>query len=201
MADNEECEIENEEKALNNASEFFELRIKDAMDQRSWDIPIIDMEREIIDVIAILCTNDHVWVVDNNKERSVVGVITEHDILNALRPIKRQRFFGAPSRRGMGLSMFETAEHIMSHDPYTCTPEEKVKDVLHMMESHGVRRLPVIDPDNNQILGEVTIHLLIRRYYNVIKPLCNICEQEMEQSLKTRKPKKTKQPRIAKKKK
>jgi predicted transcriptional regulator len=192
MAKNKECKEESSEKALNNASEFFELKIKDAMDQRSWDVPIIEMDKEIIDVIAILCTNDHVWVVDNNKDKNVIGVITEHDILNALRPIKRHRFFGAPSRRGMGLSMFETAEHIMSHDPFVCSPDEKVKDALHRMESQGVRRLPVVDPKDNEILGEVTVHQLIRRYYNVIKPLCTICEQEMEQSLKRKRTKKKK---------
>jgi len=166
------------EKALLNASEFFESKIKDAMDKRSWDVPVIEMDSELIDVFAILCTNDHVWVVDNLKTRNVMGVITEHDILNALRPIKRPRFFGVPSRKGMGLSVFETAEHIMSHEPFTCSPEDKVKDVLHDMEAHGVRRMPVVKPNSTEIIGEVTVHQLIRKYYNAIKPLCKICAGE-----------------------
>ncbi len=162
-------------KALLNASEFFDLRIKDAMKQRSWDIPIIEADSEILDVIAILCTNDHVWVVDDLKNKRIVGVITEHDILHALRPIKRHRFFGMPSRKGMGLSLFETAEHIMSHDPIICTPDEKVKDVLHTMEAHGVRRIPVVNSEGNEIISEVTVHQLIKKYYAAIKPLCDIC--------------------------
>ncbi|WP_455392435.1 CBS domain-containing protein [[Eubacterium] cellulosolvens] len=165
------------EEALTNASDFFESEIKDAMDKRSWDVPIIEMDSEIIDVFAILCTNDHVWVVENRKNRNVIGVITEHDILNALRPIKRHSFFGVPSRKGMGLSLFETAEQIMSHDPFLVTPDMKVKDVLHDMEAHGVRRMPVVKPKSSEIIGEVTVHQLIRKYYNVVKPLCMVCDQ------------------------
>ncbi len=164
------------EKALLNATEFFESKIKDVMKQRSWDIPIIAMDSEILEVLAILCTNDHVWVVDNLKNKRVVGIITEHDILHALRPIKRHRFFGMPSREGLGLSLFETAEHIMSHDPFTCTPDEKVKDVLHTLEAHAVRRIPVVSPKNDEIISEVTVHQLIKKFYSAVKPLCEICE-------------------------
>lgn len=171
------------EKALLNATEFFDLKIEDAMDKRSWDIPMIAMDSELIDVLAIMCTNDHVWVVESNKNKKVVGVITEHDLLHAIKPMKKHRFFGMPSRKGLGLSLFETAEHIMSHDPFTCTPDCKVEDVLRDMEAHGVRRMPVVSQENNEILGEVTVHQLIRKYYNVIKPLCEICNQCEESPL------------------
>ena len=166
---------EKAEKSILNAKEFFELKIKHVMKKRAWDIPIIGAESEILEVIAILCTNDHVWVVDNLKSKKIVGIITEHDILHALRPIKTHRFFGMPSRHGMGLSLFETAEHIMSHDPFTCTPEEKVKDVLHTMEAHSIRRMPVVKADTNELVSEVTVHQLIKEYYSAIKPFCDIC--------------------------
>jgi len=163
------------EKALLNASEFFELKIKDVMKKRSWDIPIIQMDSELLEVLAILCTNDHVWVVEDLKKKNLIGIITEHDILHALRPIKRHRFFGVPSRNGLGLSLFETAEQIMSQDPFTCTLEMKVKDVLHTMEAHSVRRMPVVKEENNEIISEVTVHQLIKEYYRAVKPLCDIC--------------------------
>ena len=169
---------EKAEKSILNASVFFELKIEDVMKKRAWDIPIIDGDSEIMDVIALLCTNDHIWVVDDLKNRHIIGVITEHDILHALRPIKKHRFFGMPSRKGMGLALFETAEHIMSHHPFTCTPEEKVKDVLHEMEAHGVRRMPVIKDQNNEIISEVTVHQLVKEYYNIIKPFCEICGKQ-----------------------
>jgi predicted transcriptional regulator len=170
-------EIEREtEKCLMNTEEFFELRIQDTMKKRSWDVPIIEKDTEMLHVIAMLCTNDHVWVVDDLKNKNVIGVITEHDILHALRPIKRPRFFGVPSRKGLGLYLFDTAEHIMSPDPFTCTPDERVKDVLHNLEAHGIRRMPVVRPGTNEIISEVTVHQLIKEFYNIVKPLCAICE-------------------------
>lgn len=170
-------ELEKEaERCLLDATEFFEMKIKDAMKKRAWDIPIIDRKREIIDVFAMLSTNDHVWVVNNMKSKNVIGIITEHDILHALKPMKTHRFFGMPSRKGLGLSLFETAEHIMTHDPFTCSSEEKVIDILHTMEAHGIRRMPVIDPKTKEIVSEVTVHQLIRKYYEIIKPLCELQE-------------------------
>jgi CBS domain-containing protein len=162
------------ERCLINADEFFELKIKDVMKRRAWDIPLIKKEREIIHVFALLNTNDHVWVVDSLKTKRIIGIITEHDILHALKPTKTHRFFGMPSRKGLGLSLFETAEHIMTHDPFFCTPDDKVLDILHTLEAHGIRRVPVIDPITEEILSEITIHQLIKRYYEIIEPLCSL---------------------------
>jgi CBS domain-containing protein len=179
------------ERCLLNAKEFFHLKIEDAMKRRSWDIPLIDKDTEILDVIAILCTNDHIWVVDDLKKRRILGVITEHDLLHALRPIKTHRFFGMPSRKGMGISLFEKAEHIMSHHPFTCTGDQTVIEVLRSMEAHGIRRMPVIDSESNQILSEVTVHQLIKKYYEIVQPLCKLTDSSIKLKNKI-KPKKRK---------
>ncbi len=166
------------ERCLLNAKEFFEMKIKDVMKRRAWDIPIIEQKREIIDVIALLSTNDHVWVVDNLKRKRVIGIITEHDILHALKPMKKHIFFGTPTQKGLPLSLYESIEHIMTQDPFTCTSEENVTDILQMMEAHGIRRMPVINPTTGEILSEVTVHQLIRRYYEIIEPLCSLSSQD-----------------------
>ena len=175
MTNKEEIEKQTK-KYVQDAKEFLQLPIKDAMKRRIWDLPLTEKDSEMLDVIAVLCTNDHIWVVDNLKNKIVVGVITEHDILHALEPVKKHSFFGMPTRRGMGLSLFETAEHIMSHHPLTCHPNQKVKEVLHMMEAHNVRRLPVVKVGTNEIVSEVTVHQLIKIYYEIAKPLCELCE-------------------------
>jgi CBS domain-containing protein len=176
------------QQVLTNPKEFFELKIEVAMDKRAWDIPILERSSELLDVFAILTTNDHVWIVEDKESNRVIGVITEHDILHALRPTKRHRFFGMPSRRGMGIAIFETADHIMSHDPVTCIPTEKVKDVLRKMDTHGVRRCAVIESKStHKILGEVTLHQLIREYYNIVKPLCVIEDNNNDTSKKPKK--------------
>jgi CBS domain-containing protein len=178
-----ECKV-----ALANPQKFFEIRIHDAMDKRAWDIPILEEESELLDVIAILCTSDHVWIVDNKENNRVVGVITEHDILNALRPVKKHSFFGAPSRKGMGVSIFETADQIMSHHPVTCLENDKVADVLHKMETHSVRRCAVVESKtNHKILGEVTLHQLIRKYYKYVQPLCTVINNSEDETKKKKK--------------
>ena len=171
MAQHKEIKFEKEEKSFKKAKEFFELKISDAMDKRSWDVPIIEVNRTIIDVFAILCTNDHVWVVENEKNKKVVGVITESDFVDILPSTNSHSFFGVPSRKSLGLYPFENITQIMVHDPLTCAPNEKVKDVLHKIKTHNIRRLPVVDPKTNEILGEVTVHQLIRRFYNALKPI------------------------------
>ena len=174
---NNQEEIEKQaERCLLDAEEFFNMRIKEAMKRRIWDIPIIEKNRAIIEVFAILSTNDHIWVVNNLKQKKVIGIITEHDILHAFRPIKTHRFFGMPTHKGVGLSLFETAEHIMTHDPFTCSPDEKVIDIIQSMEAHSIRRMPVIDPATEEIVSEVTVHQLTRKYYEIIKPLCGLNE-------------------------
>jgi CBS domain-containing protein len=171
-----ECKV-----ALANPREFYELRIRDAMDKRAWDLPILEENTELLDVFAVLCTSDHVWIVENKENNRVVGVITEHDILNGLRPVKKQSFFGAPTRKGMGVSIFETADQIMSHDPVTCLEGDKIEDVLHKMETHSVRRCAVVESDSNpKIIGEVTLHQLIRKYYKYVQPLCIATESSKD---------------------
>lgn len=156
-------------KILRKVKKFLELKIKDAMDKRSWDVPLIEIDSGILDVLAILSTNDHVWVVENRENKKILGVITEHDFVDAIPPPKSSTYFGVPSRKDLGISLFENIEHLMIHEPLTCTPNDKVKDVLQKIKTYNIRRLPVIDTETRAILGEVTAHQLIRKYYNSIK--------------------------------
>jgi len=46
-------------------------------------------------------------------------------------------------------------------------PCEKVGDALNKMMDHRVRRIPVVE--NGEIVGEITLHHLIRKFYCFIK--------------------------------
>ena len=46
-------------------------------------------------------------------------------------------------------------------------PCEKVGDALNKMRDHRVRRIPVVE--NSEIVGEITLHHLIRKFYCFIK--------------------------------
>jgi CBS domain-containing protein len=51
----------------------------------------------------------------------------------------------------------------MAHNIITCTPDEKIIDALTKMVKYKLRRLPVIDA--KKLVGELTLHQLIRKYY------------------------------------
>jgi len=40
----------------------------------------------------------------------------------------------------------------MTRNPFTCRPEDDLQEALNAMESHQVRRIPVVD-DNGQLVG------------------------------------------------
>jgi predicted transcriptional regulator len=168
-------DIGKSKKIYQDIHTFFEMKINEVLDKRFWDLPVIEMKNTIMDVLAILCTNDHVWVIENQKNKKLVGVITEHDILNFIQPTKVNLFFGIESPKISSISLFDTVELLMVEEPITCSTNENVKEVLHKMETNCSRRIPVIEPTTSEIIGEITIHHLIRKFYNLVKPICEIC--------------------------
>lgn len=149
---------------------FYELSVKDVLNKRHWDLPLIEKNAELSRVLAVLGGTDHVWVVDSLENKKLLGVITEGDVLKALAPKRKITYFGMPGKEALHWEMHETAEHIMSGKPITCKPDDKVKDVLDKMLTHRIRRISVVD--NNKIIGEVTLHNLIvqMRYYFAPEP-------------------------------
>jgi len=144
-------------------SGFYELKVEQLMDKKVWDIPIVDKDVPIINVLSILDGRSHVWVVNNSENKELTGVITRQDVLEILAPPKASNsMFSVPRYRVRGTK--SKAEDIMSKDPITARCGEKIVDVLQKMIKHRVRRLPVIDKDK-KILGEITLQHLIHKFY------------------------------------
>ncbi|MEA1944441.1 MAG: CBS domain-containing protein [Euryarchaeota archaeon] len=148
--------------------EFHEILAKDIMDKRVEDLPLIEKDASIDYVLYILTVSDHVWVVESKESRKLIGIITEHDILNIFSPTKKASYFGLPDKKHLHYEIFEKAEHIMSRNPVRCEPDEKVEDALNKMVFHRIRRIPVVE--NDEIIGEITLHHLIGKFYAFIKP-------------------------------
>lgn len=145
--------------------EFYELMAKQLMDKRAWDLPIVQKSEDIHHILNILGARNHIWVVNNKEEKELVGVITEHDALSILAPKELPSYvFGMPDIRSIQHGTARTAEEIMRRKVISCTPDEKIVDVLERMTIHGLRRLPVLE--DKKIIGEITLHQLIRKYYS-----------------------------------
>ncbi len=145
--------------------DFYELKVKHLMDKRVWDLPLIEEDQDIHHVLSILSGRHHIWVVKNKDSNELVGVITEHDVLSILAPKRLPSYvFGMPDIRSIQHGTAKTAGDIMSTKVITCKPDDKIIDALNKMTRYKLRRIPVLE--NKKIIGEITLHHLIRKYYD-----------------------------------
>jgi len=145
-------------------TDFYNLSVKQLMNDHLWDIPIIDQNEDIINILNILSARHHIWVINTKKKKELIGVITEHDMLDTLSPKNFSPYvFGVPDIRSLQYDTIRTAEDLMSKKIITCEPDEKVIDILKRMKKFQLHRLPVVK--NKKIIGEITLHRLIQKYY------------------------------------
>ena len=144
--------------------DFYELKVSQLMDKRVWDLPLIEEKGDISHVLSILGARNHIWVVKDKESKEFTGVITEHDVLSILAPKHFPSYvFGMPNVSSIQHGTAKTAEDVMCNKPITCTPTDKIIDALMKMVKYKLRRLPVVR--NKEIIGELTLHQLIRKYY------------------------------------
>ena len=145
--------------------DFYALKVKQLMDKRVWDLPLIEGDDSIHHVLNILSGRNHIWVVKDKKEKELVGVITEHDVLSILAPKSFPSYvFGMPDIKSIHHGTARTAGDVMCTRVVTCQEDDKIQHVLEAMTKHRLRRLPVVE--DKKIIGELTLHQLIRKYYD-----------------------------------
>ena len=144
-------------------SEFYELKVEQLMDKKVWDLPIVNRDAAIIDVLSILDGRSHVWVVNDSENKKLAGVITRQDVLEILAPPRTSyNMFSVTDYRPHGTK--GKAEDAMKKNPITARCDEKIVEVLQKMIKHHIRRLPVITKDK-KIIGEITLQHLIHKFY------------------------------------
>ena len=98
------------------------------------DTPLVDaarlMKDENIGVVP---------VVESSNSRRLVGVLTDRDI--AIRAV-------AEGRDGASTSV----GHVMSTDVHTSAPDDSVSDVMALMGSEQIRRIPIVD-ERGDVVG------------------------------------------------
>lgn len=145
-------------------SDFYELKVEQLMDKRVWDLPLVDEKEDMDHVLSILGGRNHIWVVKDKENKELVGVITEHDVLSILAPKHFPSYvFGIPDVRSIQHGTAKTAGDVMAQKVIYCLPDDKIIDALLKMVKYKLRRLPVLK--DKKIIGELTLHQLIRKYY------------------------------------
>jgi len=144
--------------------DFYELKADQIMDKRVWDLPIVEEDQDIHHVLSILSGRHHIWVVKDKDTKDLVGVITEHDVLSILAPKRFPAYvFGIPDIRSLQHGTAKIAGDIMSTRVISCKKGDKIIEALGKMIRYKLRRMPVVE--NKKLIGELTLHQLIRKYY------------------------------------
>jgi acetoin utilization protein AcuB len=99
-----------------------------------------DDELESIKRIFDAVRFHHLLVIGSGKK--LLGVISDRDLLRALSP-----YVGTPSENARDLATLRKHAHqIMSRQPITLTPDADVADASHLLLTHRVSCIPIVDP-------------------------------------------------------
>jgi CBS domain-containing protein len=77
-------------------------------------------------------------VCTNRQTRKLVGIVTDRDIAVYV------------VAKGSDANHSQVAS-VMTRSPFTCRPEDDLQTALNAMESHQVRRIPVVDEDGRLV--------------------------------------------------
>lgn len=127
---------------------LYDLKVADVMHNHLWDLPLVEKSAPIKMVLIILTTRGYVWVVDTREDMNIVGVITEHDVLNFLDTLNKDM----------------RAEDLARKDVIACRKHDSIAHILEQIRTHNVRRIPVVE--GKKLVGEITLRHLIEKVYS-----------------------------------
>ena len=118
--------------------------MKKCKDVMTKDLVTATPEDTIVDVAQLMKNEDigPVLVVDNNDSKTLVGIITDRDIV--LKVIAEGK---DPKTTRVG--------EVMSKKLVTCRPDDDVDVAIDAMAQFQLRRIPVVD-DNVKLVGIIS---------------------------------------------
>jgi CBS domain-containing protein len=145
-------------------SELYEFDVNDLLEPINTKDSCVERTDTIEQVFLFLGKNNHVWVVDDAAVLHVVGVISVSDTLQLFAPACTPlQSFDKPTLQSFQFGLAMTAEEIMSKQPITANPNEKIFDVIVKMKQHKIKQVAVVD-ENERLIGEITLSRLIQEY-------------------------------------
>ena len=141
----------------------------------------IDQEASILDAQERLAKNKirHLPVID--KDRRLIGIITDRDIRSAL-PFHSLMEHGSEKESVLEFKV----KDVMTKDPTSISPTYTIQDALLLIQNLKVGALPVVD-DDQKLKGIISVRDLLRAFINVLgigEPgtlLCILVEEKIGQ--------------------
>lgn len=150
--------------------QFYQIDVATIMKSKMWDMCFVTPDTSIEEVIGILSSRKHIWVVENLKSMKLRGLITERDLVDVIAPRKLDPYQFTISGHHFKSLLFggiETAEDMMTTDLISVSPKQSIGSALTKMKRHHLKRLPVIK--NDKLVGELTMKSLIIQFKKILR--------------------------------
>lgn len=132
----------------------------------------LTQDRTVMDAAKLMLEKNisNIPIVDENFR--LVGIITESDFIgkdahipHALASIKRvlgQIFYNNGVEDVFNKVKSLPLEKVMTRTPHTVSPDHTLSDVVYLMNSHHLKRIPVVK--DHKLVGIITRHDIIRAF-------------------------------------
>lgn len=130
------------------AKDFPSMTVKEVMETRVQSVQL----RTKGDVIASLMIEGFGAVPVIDKTRTLIGIVSEHDLLGAIDD-------------GQSLGAL-TAGDVMTGNPYSVRPETELGTLVHVLRASDLVRVPVVDA-KDRLLGIIARRDVLRTYLSV----------------------------------
>lgn len=124
------------------------MRIGDIIDEKGGDVFTLSESALVADAVDMLGENNIGVVVITGAGDRVVGILSERDIVRRMR------------EHGAGALESDLAK-CMTRDPFTCSREISVDEVMGTMSKRRIRHMPVVE--SGKLLGLVSIGDIVKR--------------------------------------
>jgi len=98
-----------------------------------------------------------------NKNRKLVGIITESDLLDILHVPTRRATVGSTLVREAMKRVASNVGEIMTKRPITVTPRMTIQETLDIMATHKLRHLPVVEGE--KLVGLINLRDILNLYH------------------------------------
>jgi len=138
---------------------IWKMKVKDIMNPKPRTITPDTSIEDSIDRLRSQI-GDCFPVID--KERKLVGVVTESDLLHVLHAPVREAVVGGVLTKNVMKSMARNVGEIMTKNPITATPEMTIQETLNIMAGIKFRHLPVVQ--GGKLVGLISLRDILNLY-------------------------------------
>ena len=150
---------------------MYQMKVADFTDPRAWDMPVLKEDEPITHAFFMLRSNNHAWVVNDEKKMVLKGAIERTDLLRAMLPPDSMAYsYGAIKLHKKSLYQRDDVriKDIMTSKLIKASGDMTIKEIFIKMKKYDLERLPVVDR-NGVLKGEITLKSIIIYFTRLVR--------------------------------